>query len=108
MGVQGDGQGARRSRDGAGHRRVPSQGLRSHAMHKLLIGGIAGAAILFAAVAGFRLGAGTWPDPQGWLARTADRAKATFDDASLAAPAERKVLYWKDPDGRNDFVPRSE
>jgi Cu(I)/Ag(I) efflux system membrane fusion protein len=74
-------------------------------MHKLLIGGIAGAAILFAAVAGFRLGAGTWPDPQGWLARTADRAKATFDDASLAAPAERKALYWKDPDGRNDFAP---
>ena len=33
-------------------------------MRKLLTGGIAIAAILLASVAGYRLGAGTWPDPR--------------------------------------------
>ena len=58
-------------------------------MSKLLTGGIAIAAVLAASVAGYRLGAGTWPG-----LRTSTTA---------AAPQERKVLYWKHPDDDSDF-----
>jgi hypothetical protein len=40
-------------------------------MHKLLIAGFAGAAIVAAALGGYRLGAGTWPEPVTWLANMA-------------------------------------
>jgi len=69
-------------------------------MRKLLTGGIAVAAILFAIVAGYRLGSGKWPDPRLWLAHS---------EQAAAMPAvstrERTVLYWKDPDGGTDFSP---
>src|SRR5688572_1593524 len=73
-------------------------------MHKLLIGGIAGAAILAAALGGYRLGAGAWPDPATWVAKTTQRAPNAKDPVA-AASTERKVLYWRDPDGKNDFAP---
>jgi Cu(I)/Ag(I) efflux system membrane fusion protein len=73
-------------------------------MHKLLIGGIASAAILAAALGGYRLGAGTWPEPVTWLANMAQGPTHANAPVSTAS-TERKVLYWKDPDGKNDFSP---
>lgn len=70
-------------------------------MRKLLAGGIAVTAILSAIVAGYRLGAGTWPDPRHWLAPSSHQAVAM-----PAVPmSERKVLYWKHPDDDTDFSP---
>jgi membrane fusion protein, copper/silver efflux system len=72
-------------------------------MGKVLIGGIAIAAILTAAVAGYRLGSGAWPDAQGWLAEPP--AEAGIEQAVAQPATERKVLYWKHPDGASDFSP---
>ena len=69
-------------------------------MRKLLIGGIATAAVLTASLAGYRLGAGKWPDPRTWSATSAPEAIAM----PAAAPKERKVLYWKHPDNDADFA----
>ncbi|MBA4174808.1 MAG: efflux transporter periplasmic adaptor subunit, partial [Hyphomicrobium sp.] len=69
-------------------------------MSKLLTGGIAIAAVLIASVAGYRLGAGTWP-----TLRTSTTAVAPEAIAMPAAkPNERKVLYWKHPDNDADFA----
>ena len=72
-------------------------------MNKLLSRGIAIAAILATSVAGYRLGAGTWPS---WRTLSSLPAHdATSARARPTALAGRKVLYWKDPDGQNDFSP---
>ncbi len=68
-------------------------------MSKLLTGGIAVVAVLSASVAGYRLGAGTWPDPRHWTTNSALDAVAM----PAAAPKERKVLYWRHPEGDTDF-----
>lgn len=69
-------------------------------MRKLLAWGIAIAAVLIASVAGYRLGAGTWPGPRIWTATSAPEAVAM----PAAAPKERKVLYWRHPDNEADFA----
>lgn len=69
-------------------------------MTRLLTGGIAIAAILAASVAGYRLGAGKWPDPRTWAATSAPEIVAM----PVAAPQARKVLYWKHPDNDADFA----
>ena len=69
-------------------------------MRKLHIGVIAITAILTASVAGYRLGAGTWPDPRPRTATSTPVAAAM----PVAAPRERKVLYWKHPDNDTDFA----
>ncbi len=69
-------------------------------MSKFLTGGIAIVAVLSASVAGYRLGAGKWPDPRTWSATSAPEAIAM----PAAAPKERKVLYWKHPDNDADFA----
>jgi len=68
-------------------------------MRKLLTGGIAVMAVLTAIVAGYRLGAGNWPDPRTWTATSALEAVVM----PAVAPKERKVLYWKHPDSDTDF-----
>jgi Cu(I)/Ag(I) efflux system membrane fusion protein len=69
-------------------------------MSKLLTGGIAIVAILSASVAGYRIGAGTWP-----TLRTTTMAAAPEAIALPAAkPKERTVLYWKHPDNDADFA----
>lgn len=68
-------------------------------MRKLFTGGIAIASILFASVAGYRLGAGVWPDPRTWTGTSAP--ETVMRDAALK---ERKVLYWKHPDNDADFA----
>ena len=65
-------------------------------MRKAIFGGIAIAAVLSAMVAGYRLGAGSWPDLQSL------RAELANDDGNKGAAA-RKVLYWTDPEGKNEF-----
>jgi membrane fusion protein, copper/silver efflux system len=70
-------------------------------MGKVLIGGIAVAAVLFAAATGYRLGSGSWPDVQMWLAKTPPHPNTAPIAAKPAS--ERKVLYWKHPDGATDF-----
>lgn len=62
-------------------------------MNKNLIMGIAILAVLLSAVVGYRLGA----------TRSATPSASVKADA--APPAARTVLYWKDPDGNNDFSP---
>ncbi|MCB1519156.1 MAG: efflux RND transporter periplasmic adaptor subunit [Hyphomicrobiaceae bacterium] len=69
-------------------------------MRKLLTAGIAIAAILAATVAGYRLGAGKWPDPHTWTAASVPEAVAM----PAAAPKKRTVLYWKHPDNDADFA----
>ncbi len=68
-------------------------------MRKLLKGGIATAAILAATVAGFRIGAGTWPDAREWMA-----APSSGVVEPAKPPKERNVLYWKHPDSDSDFA----
>lgn len=46
-------------------------------------------------MAGCLLGSGTWPVAPFHFAKV----------AAQTAPANRAILYWKDPDGRNDFSP---
>lgn len=70
-------------------------------MRKLLTGGIAVVAILSAIVAGYRLGAGLWPDPRHWLGQPTDPAAAM----PAVPKTKRKVLYWQHPDGDSDFSP---
>jgi len=69
-------------------------------MSKLLTGGIAVAAILVASVAGYRLGAGSWPDLRKSTIATAPEAA----ELPSRAPKERKVLYWEHPDNDTDFA----
>jgi Cu(I)/Ag(I) efflux system membrane fusion protein len=72
-------------------------------MRKFLIAGIAIAATLAAAVAGYRLGAGMWPDTNAWTTGPAPEAAAM----PIAPPKERKVLYWRHPDSDTDFSAES-
>lgn len=72
-------------------------------MRKILIGGIAVAAILSAGAGGYRLGGGAWPDLRRVLALVPFGAHA---EQRAAKPASAgKVLYWKHPDGASDFSP---
>ncbi len=63
-------------------------------MNSNLITGIAIAAVLSSAVIGYRIGA----------SRSASMSAEPII-AETATTAERAVLYWKDPDGKNDFSP---
>jgi membrane fusion protein, copper/silver efflux system len=64
-------------------------------MSRKLMVGAALAAVLFGIAGGYRLGAGTWR-----IAQVAESLAATsaHDKAS-----GRKVLFWKDPDGKPDY-----
>lgn len=70
-------------------------------MRKALIAGIAIAAILVAAFAGYRLGSGHWPTAHE-LSR---QSGATAGSGAAVPSGERTVLYWKHPDGKADFSP---
>ena len=63
-------------------------------MNRTIMTGIAGAAVLLSAMAGYKIGAGQGV-PASTPAKPAVAAKAT-------EPAARAILYWKDPDGHND------
>ena len=67
-------------------------------MRKSVFAGAAVAAILASAVAGYRYGAGTWPALPHF-------APASPPGSIQSPAAKRTVLYWKDPDGKNDFSP---
>lgn len=66
-------------------------------MNRTLITGAAIMAVLLSAVAGYRMAA----------RQTASTSvqPALADAKTMEAPAVRTVLYWKDPDGKNDFSP---
>ena len=64
-------------------------------MNIRLIGGIAIAAVLSTTAVGYRLGAGAWP--------TFKRQTSASAVVATSMPAERKVLYWKDPDAGTEF-----
>jgi Cu(I)/Ag(I) efflux system membrane fusion protein len=63
-------------------------------MSRAALIGVALAAALFGVVSGYRGGAGSWPFQK-------HAAPAT----NTEAPAARRVLYWKHPDGAADFSP---
>ena len=69
-------------------------------MSKLLTRGIAIAAVLTAGVAGYRLGAGKWPDPRTWTAASAPNATVM----PAAEPKKRTVLYWRHPEKDTEFA----
>ena len=71
-------------------------------MGKVLIGGIALATILSTSAASYRVGSGAWPDINKWLAQPASHA-AVLKKAVAKPIPERRVLYWKHPDGVSDF-----
>ena len=58
--------------------------------------GVAAAALL-GIFGGYRLGAGSWPFER--------RAEPTPAVSGQGSTATRRVLYWKDPDGKADFAP---
>ncbi len=60
---------------------------------KLVIGAALAAALL---LSGYRLGAGSWPSIS---------APKSVTVAAQEPATGRKVLYWKDPDGKPDFSP---
>jgi Cu(I)/Ag(I) efflux system membrane fusion protein len=68
-------------------------------MRKIVLWGIAVAAILSGVAGGYRLGSGQWPSLHAF-ARVASGEKLA---ASEPTPAERAILYWKHPDGHADF-----
>jgi Cu(I)/Ag(I) efflux system membrane fusion protein len=55
------------------------------------------AATLLGIFGGYRLGAGSWPFER--------RAEPTPAVSGQGSTATRRVLYWKDPDGKADFAP---
>ncbi|HMN38827.1 MAG TPA: efflux RND transporter periplasmic adaptor subunit [Hyphomicrobium sp.] len=65
-------------------------------MNKLLAGGLASAAILAAVAAGFRLGAGRWPD-------TSHLATLAHEAPAPEHAHARKVLYWRHPSDEAEF-----
>jgi Cu(I)/Ag(I) efflux system membrane fusion protein len=67
-------------------------------MRKIMLRGIAIAAILAGVAGGYRLGAGQWPTWQSIMLLAAGEKPVMAE----AAP-ERPVLYWKHPDGAADF-----
>lgn len=64
-------------------------------MNRNLISGVAIAAILSSAVIGYRIG----------VSRTASSSAQPVMADVKAEPAQRAILYWKDPDRKNDFSP---
>ena len=67
-------------------------------MRKSVFAGAAIAAVLASAVAGYRYGAGTWP-------ALPHSGQASEPASSIQSPAAKPVLYWRDPDSKNDFSP---
>jgi len=65
-------------------------------MKRKVLAGAAAVAVFASAVAGYRLGSGIGPSTHAAVAATA---------AAQSNPAQRTVLYWKDPDGKSDFSP---
>ena len=72
-------------------------------MRKIILWGIAIAAILSGSVGGYRLGAGQWPSWHSIALHSAQRGQAAAE--TDAGPAEKTVLYWKHPGGEADFSP---
>ena len=68
-------------------------------MNRSLLAGAAIAAVLASAAAGYRIGTGQWP-------RLTTVIAVPGSPASVAT-ADRKVLYWKHPDGAAEYSPTS-
>jgi Cu(I)/Ag(I) efflux system membrane fusion protein len=71
-------------------------------MRKLLLRGIAVAAVLAGAIGGYRFGAGQWPSWHSIALQVKGGQSQTTTDTSSA---EQTILYWKHPDGQADFSP---
>src|SRR5262245_1220165 len=65
---------------------------------KMVIAAGAAMAVLVAVIAGYRIGAGTWPSLQP------KSAQPTATEGSARMPSRaRVILYWKHPDGDADY-----
>ncbi|MBI4724737.1 MAG: efflux RND transporter periplasmic adaptor subunit [Rhodomicrobium sp.] len=72
-------------------------------MKNKLLAGAGIAALLASTGAGYRFGAGSWPDVQRLFAAPAGGTGMEGMTAAQGPAADRKVLYWKHPGGQNDF-----
>jgi Cu(I)/Ag(I) efflux system membrane fusion protein len=68
-------------------------------MRKIMLWGIAIAAILSGVAGGYRLGSGQWPSWHAISLLVVGEKSA----AAEAAQEPRTILYWKHPDGASDF-----
>ena len=61
------------------------------------------------AISGYRLGAGSWPDMAALHVLMAGQkpGRSVVDPATATPPAvaERRILYWKHPDGKPEYSP---
>jgi len=65
---------------------------------KTVIAAGAALAVLVGAIAGYRIGAGTWPGLR-------PKAPPPATEGSVRTPkADRTILYWKHPDGEADYA----
>jgi Cu(I)/Ag(I) efflux system membrane fusion protein len=67
---------------------------------KTLIATWAAMAVLVGAIAGYRIGAGTWPS-----LRPKPVQPASIEGLAHKPTADRAILYWKHPDGELDYSP---
>ena len=98
VGLQADGQGAGREPDGARHCRLQGQ-IEGTVMKTIMWVGLAVAAVLASAVAGYRAGSGAWPLP------VAVWEHAPPKQVTSGTSPQRMILYWQDPDGSLYFSP---
>src|SRR5262249_61091417 len=96
LGTQADGKSAGRERNGSGHRRLPGQ-VGGTPMKTVIAAG-ASMAVLVGGIAGYRIGAGTWPSQQP------KSPQPTSTQGAARMPIrDRAILYWKHPDGEAEY-----
>src|SRR5262245_19015694 len=96
MGPEADGKGAGRKRNGSSDRCLPSE--VGDTPMKTVIAAGAAMAVLVGAIAGYRIGAGTWPS----LRPRALQPPAPEGSARMPT-ADRAILSWTHPDGEADY-----
>jgi len=69
-------------------------------MRKNIVGFSAVLIVGMAVAVGYGAGAGVWTDPRRWISAP----EARIVDTSAALGRERKVLYWKHPDGAAEYA----
>src|SRR5215468_6381028 len=96
MGPEADGKATWLKRNCSGDGRLPSE-IGSTPIKTVIAAGAA-IAVLVGAIAGYRIGAGSWPS----LRPKPPQPTAT-EGSARTQTANRTILYWKHPDGDADY-----